>query len=85
VDLSHEQYQGGRWPTNAMIEAASRYKEVFNATMTRATHGHVSTPAGIIEIHQATLGLMWATHTTTFQEALSVLNGVETTHGRHTD
>jgi hypothetical protein len=39
------------------------------------------TPSDIIEAHQAMLGLMWATHTNSVQEALLVLNGIGITDG----
>jgi hypothetical protein len=74
VDRSDEPHKDGRWPTNAIIEAARRYKEAFDASVTRATLAQATTPVDIIEMHQATLGLMWATHTKTLQEALKVLN-----------
>jgi hypothetical protein len=57
-----------------MLEAASRYKETLDASMARATSGRATTPSDIIELHQATLGLMWSTHTTTLKEALVVLS-----------
>ena len=64
-----------------MLAAAKRYKEAMDASLTRATGGQATTPGDIVEMHESTLGLIWATHTTTLEEALNVLHQVESGNG----
>jgi hypothetical protein len=61
--------------SDEMLAAANRYRESIVASTTRATEGRPATKDDIIEMHEAVLGLMWATHTTTIEEALTVLDG----------
>jgi hypothetical protein len=63
-----------------MLEAAGRYKEAIDASMARAAEGRTTTDLDVVEMHEAVLGLIWATHTTTLDEALAVLGDVESGH-----
>jgi hypothetical protein len=64
-------------PSKEMLGAAIRYKEAIDASMSRAADGQATTSVDIVEMHEAVLGLIWATHTTTLEEALDVLIDVE--------
>jgi hypothetical protein len=44
-----------------MIEAARRFQDSYDASMTRATDETAVNPGDIIEMNQATLCRMWAT------------------------
>jgi hypothetical protein len=61
--------------SDEMLAAATRYRESIVASKARATEERPTTKDDIIEMHEAVLGLMWATHTTTVEEALAVLDG----------
>jgi hypothetical protein len=80
IEAQPQQMVAG-WPITPMLEAARRFKNSYDDSMTRATDGRAVTPSDIIEMNQATLGLIWATHTMTLQEALDVLGGVESGDG----
>ena len=64
-------------PSNEMLAAASRYKEAIDASMTHAAEGVATTSFDIVEMHEAVLGLIWATHTTTLEEALDTFDADE--------
>lgn len=85
VELEHPAQPMVGWPTSPMLAAAKRFKKTYDASMDRITGGHATTPVDIVEMQQATLGLMWATQTRTLQEALDVLHDVESRHGPSTD
>jgi hypothetical protein len=63
-----------------MLAAAKRYQDAYTTSLRHAATGQTVTHVEM-EMHQATLGLMWATHTRTLQEALDALSDVESGHG----
>ena len=60
--------------SEAMIAAATRFKEAWEEGMRRSADGDVFTDRDIVEMHEASLGLIWATGTQTMQEALDVFH-----------
>ena len=61
-------------PTKAMIAAALRFKEAWETGMRRGGEGVDLSDLDIIEMHEAALGLIWATGTDDLQSALTVLH-----------
>jgi hypothetical protein len=56
-----------------MIAAATRLKESWETAMRSHHEGDAFTDADVIEMHEAALGLIWATNTNTLEQALEVL------------
>jgi len=61
-------------PSEAMIAAAIRFKEAYDTAIKRSADDQSLTDVDIVEMHEAALGPIWATKTTTLQEALDVLH-----------
>ncbi len=64
-------------PSAAMLAAATRFKETWEAGMQRSADGEVLSDRDIVEMHEASLGLIWATGTMDMQEALDVFHALE--------
>lgn len=64
-------------PPKEIIAAATRLKEAWDVSLRRRIEGQGLSDADIVEMHEAALGLMWATKAATLQEALDVLNAYE--------
>ncbi|HXQ75962.1 MAG TPA: hypothetical protein VN791_05650 [Acidimicrobiales bacterium] len=62
--------------SEAMIAAATRFKAAWEAGMRRSADGEVLTDRDIVEMHEASLGLIWATGTRDMQEALDVFHAL---------
>jgi hypothetical protein len=60
-----------------MIAAATRFKESWDTAMRHHDEGAALSHRDVIEMHEAALGLIWATNTTTLEQALEVLNDYE--------
>lgn len=64
-------------PSPAMLAAAKRFKAAWEASMSRSADGVVLTDRDIIEMHETSLALIWATGTTNLEEALAVFHKLE--------
>jgi hypothetical protein len=64
-------------PSPAMLAAAKRFKAAWEAGMSRSADGEVLTDRDIIEMHETSLALIWATATTNLEEALAVFHKLE--------
>jgi hypothetical protein len=60
-------------PSPAMLAAAQRFKYAWEGERERSFQGDVLSDRDIVEMHEAALGLIWATGTTNSQRALEVL------------
>jgi hypothetical protein len=60
-----------------MIAAATRFKEAWETGMKRSADGEILSDRDIVEMHEAALALIWATGTTSLQDALDVLHDFE--------
>ncbi len=64
-------------PSEAKFAAALRFKEAWEAGMQRSADGEVLTDRDIVEMHEASLGLIWATGTMNLQDALDAFHALE--------
>jgi len=64
-------------PSEAKLAAAVRFKEAWEAGMQRSADGEVLTDRDIVEMHEASLGLIWATGTMNLQEALDAFHALK--------
>jgi predicted transcriptional regulator len=64
-------------PSPAMLAAAKRFKAAWEAGMARSADGEVLTDRDVIEMHETSLALIWATGTTNLEEALAIFHQLE--------
>jgi hypothetical protein len=60
-------------PSKKMIAAATRFKEAWDVESGHDGGGQPLRRLDVVELHEAALGLIWATGTTTLRDALDVL------------
>jgi hypothetical protein len=61
-------------PSETMMAAAARCKEAWERVRLRSAAGAVLSDRDIVEMHEAALGLIWATGTNDLQAALDVFH-----------
>ncbi len=64
-------------PAKEMIAAATRFKEAWDGESRAGADGGPPTRLDVVELHEAALGLIWATGTATLGDALAVLTDLD--------
>ncbi len=64
-------------PSKKMIAAATRFKEAWDVELCDGADGRPLRRLDVVELHEAALGLIWATGTTTLRDALDVLTEID--------
>jgi hypothetical protein len=68
-------------PSTAMLEAATRYRDAWEAVRALPPEAEMS-DRDLVEMHGAALALIWATGTQTLGDALALLHRLEGANGR---